>query len=452
MVENFTDSINTDTIINSFYSKAADFLHKRCALFSVKAGYCALSGGADSTALLLFLKKFAPSIEAIHINHNLRGAESMRDENFCKDLCENLGVKLHVIHVDVRTHSESTGKSIEESARILRYKAFDNITGGETPIFTAHNADDNAETVIYNLLRGTGLTGLCGIPPVRKNIYRPFLTTKRSEILNFLSASGQDFIVDSSNFDNSYTRNYIRNNIIPLFRNINPSFSDSIAKTGEILASVDSFIKHTAAGVTDLKNAPPIILREAILIFLRKNNIEPDYTKISLLERSIITTGKAKVQFTKKHYVCYDGGYLKLSETKEKYNDNPEIFIKYDENVIYGDKHIKLKRLNNKNSAENVIIHSLLTNNYLDCAKIEGEKILRHRKNGDKFIKSGNTFHSKLKTLYNEELSPEQRASNLVLCDEKGIIWVENFGSSQRTAVTADTTDILEIQVKNSDK
>jgi tRNA(Ile)-lysidine synthase len=434
----------------SFYEKVSEFLSTRCNLKTVKACYCALSGGADSTALLLFLKKFAPSVEAIHINHNLRGTESMRDKNFCIAFCKEHNIKLHVISVDVGEHSKITGKSIEESARILRYKAFDNITNGVKPIFTAHNADDNAETVIYNLVRGTGLTGLCGIPTVRNNIYRPFLTVKRSEIIEFLKENDQDFIVDSSNFDNSYTRNYIRNEIMPLLKNINPSLSDSVFKTSEILSSLDSFVKNEAEKVTDLENVPSVILREAILLFLRKNNIEPDYSKISLLENSIKTTGKAKVQFTKECYVSFDGKFLNINENKEKFNDNPEIYINCDENVIYGDKHIKLKRHFNKNSLKGVIIHSLLTNNYIDCAKIEGEKILRHRKNGDKFIKTGNTFHSKLKTLYNENLSPEERGSNLVLCDSKGIIWVENFGPAARVAVSPETTEFLEIEVENA--
>ncbi|MDR0942963.1 MAG: tRNA lysidine(34) synthetase TilS [Ruminococcus sp.] len=437
---------------DGFCEKVSGFLASRCNLnlSEIKTCYCALSGGADSTALLLFLKKFAPDAEAIHINHNLRGAESLRDENFCKALCEKLSVNLHVISVDVKEHSKITGKSIEESARILRYKAFENITHGVKPIFTAHNADDNAETMIINLTRGTGLTGLCGIPAVRKNIYRPFLSVKRSEIIEFLNENEQDFIVDSSNFDNSYTRNFIRNEIMPLLVSINPSLSDSVFKTSEIIASLDSFVKSEAEKITDLENAPSVILREAILIFLRKNNIEPDYAKISLLENGIKSTGKAKVQFTKDSFVSFDGKYLNIIETKEKYNDNPEIYINYDENVIYGDKHIKLKRRFNKNSHDGVIIHSLLTNNYIDCAKIEGEKILRHRKNGDKFIKNGNTFHSKLKTLYNEDLSPERRSGNLVLCDSKGIIWVENFGPAARVAVSDDTEEFLEIEVKNA--
>jgi tRNA(Ile)-lysidine synthase len=434
-----------------FYEKVSSFLLSRCKP-NADFGFCALSGGADSTALLLFLKKFMPELEAVHINHNLRGKESVRDENFCKKLCETQGVKLHVISVDVAGYCKESGKSTEESARILRYRAFDDITRGEIPIFTAHNADDNAETVIINLVRGTGLTGLCGIPAVRKNIYRPFLSVKRSEIIEFLAENGQDFIVDSSNNDNVYTRNYIRNEIMPLLRNINPSLSDSVFKTSEILTSLDSFIKQTASEVSDLENAPPVIIREAILLFLRRNNIEPDFAKISLLENGIIAKGTVKVQFTADKYVIFDGKYLKLEGIAEKYNDNPEIYINYDENVIYGDKHIKLKRHSDKISGVSPKFHNLLTNNYLDCDKIEGEKILRHRKNGDKFIKSGNTFHSKLKTLYNENLAPEKRAGNLVLCDSKGIIWVENFGTAARTAISADTKEFLEIKVMDKNK
>jgi tRNA(Ile)-lysidine synthase len=370
----------------------------------------------------------------------------LRDENFCKNLCEKLGVKLKVVSVNVKAYSDETGKSVEESARILRYKAIENITDGNFPVFTAHNADDNAETVLYNLIRGSGITGLCGIPPVRGNIYRPFLSVKRSEILEYLKEQNQDFIVDSSNFDEAYTRNYIRNNIIPLLKNINPSVIDSISKTAGIMYSVDSYIKETAKKA-DIASAPEVLRREALLLFLRKNNIEPDYTKISLLEAGIDKDGKAKVEFSKNLYVCYNGKNLSVKEKKESLSVNPEIIIKFDENITYSDKHIKLTRKLNKNSVKLDKFHRLLTNNLLDCDRIEGEIILRHRKNGDKFIKSGNTFHSKLKTLYNEELPPEEREGNLVLCDDLGIIWVENFGADARCAVSDKTVNFAAIEI-----
>jgi tRNA(Ile)-lysidine synthase len=438
-----------------FIEKVTLFLHERCKVNAVSAGYVALSGGADSTALLLFIRSICPAVSAIHVNHNLRGAESLRDENFCKNLCERLGVPLKVVSVNVNAYSEDTGKSIEESARILRYKAIENISknssGTALPVFTAHNADDNAETVIYNLTRGSGLTGLCGIPPVRGNIYRPFLAVKRSEILEYLEEQNQNYVNDSSNCDDSYTRNYIRKNIIPQLLKINPSVIESIYKTSGILSSVDFYIKNTAAKTHDIASASPVIRREALLLFLRQNNIEPDFAKISLLEQSIDKTGKAKVEFTKNRYVCFNGHVLTVEEKQEAFSANPEIFIKYDENIIYGDKHIKLSRKINKNLGNSVIIHNLLTNNCLDCAKIEGEIILRHRKNGDKFIKIFNNLHSKLKTLYNEELEPEDRDNNLVLCDDTGIIWVENFGASARCIVTENTVEYAEVKVTLSD-
>jgi tRNA(Ile)-lysidine synthase len=431
----------------AFCDKVTEFLRERCGLFSLDEAYVALSGGADSTALLLFMRSCCKKLTAIHVNHNLRGAESLRDENFCKNLCEHLGIKLKVVSVNVKAYSDETGKSVEETARILRYKAIENITGGKIPVFTAHNADDNAETVLYNLIRGSGITGLCGIPPVRGNIYRPFLSVKRPEILEYLKEQNQDFIVDSSNFDDSYTRNYIRNNIIPLLKNINPSVIDSISKTAGIMYSVDSYIKETAKKA-DIADAPEVLRREALLLFLRKNNIEPDFTKISLLEAGIEKNGKAKVEFSKNLYVCYNGKNLSVEEKKESLSVNPEIIIKFDENITYSDKHIKLKRISNKNSVKLDKFHKLLTNNMLDCDRIEGEIILRHRKNGDKFIKNGNTFHSKLKTLYNEELPPEERGRNLVLCDDLGIIWVEHFGAASRCAVSDNTVNFAAVEIK----
>ncbi|MDR0974532.1 MAG: tRNA lysidine(34) synthetase TilS [Ruminococcus sp.] len=441
-----------------FADKVTSFMHDRCGDF--ENAFVALSGGADSTALLLFIKSICDNTEqsvtgrfvtAIHVNHNLRGAESLRDENFCKQLCEKLGVPLKVVSVNVKAYAKETGKSIEESARILRYKAIENITensgDGKFTVFTAHNADDNAETVLYNLIRGSGITGLCGIPPVRGNICRPFLSVKRSEILEYLADNNQDYIVDSSNFDNKYTRNYIRNEIIPLLKNINPSVVDSISKTAGIMYKTDCFIKETAKK-TDIAASPSVIRREAILLFLRKNKIEPDYTKISLLETSIVNTGKAKVEFSKNLYICFNGKNLYIEEKKENLSANPQIIIKYDENITYGDKRIKLKRIINKNSDEKSKFHNLLTNNLLDCDRIEGEIILRHRKNGDKFIKNGNTFHSKLKTLYNEKLTPEERSGNLVLCDDSGIIWVEHFGASVRCAVSEHTVNAATVEIK----
>jgi tRNA(Ile)-lysidine synthase len=430
----------------AFCEKVTEFLREECGVDSLDSVFVALSGGADSTALLLFARSLCKTIAAIHVNHNLRGEESLRDENFCKRLCEKLGIELKVVSVNVRAYAEEVGKSVEETARILRYKAIENITGGKAPVFTAHNADDNAETVLYNLIRGSGITGLCGIPAVRGNIYRPFLSVKRSEILEYLAEQNQDFIVDSSNFDDTYTRNYIRNNIIPLLKNINPSVIDSISKTSGIICSVDSYIKDTARK-TDIASAPAVIRREAILLFLRKNSIEPDFAKISLLEAGIEKAGKAKVEFSKNLYVCYNGKNLSVEVKKESLSSNPEIIIKYDENITYGDKHIKLKRKLHKNSIKTDKFHKLLTNNLLDCDRIEGEIILRHRKNGDKFIKSGNTFHSKLKTLYNEKLPPEVRENNLVLCDDAGIIWVENFGAAARTAVTDETVNFAVVEI-----
>ena len=162
----------------------------------------ALSGGADSVALLLVLyelsAEFDFSLSAVHVNHLLRGDESDRDENFCRDLCSRLDVPLQVFRKDAASFSHSLGESVETGARKLRYQIFDSLTADK--IATAHNLNDNAETLLFRLARGTGLRGLSGIPAVRDNIIRPLIECGRDEIEAFLVEREQPFVTDSTNW------------------------------------------------------------------------------------------------------------------------------------------------------------------------------------------------------------------------------------------------------------
>ena len=171
---------------------------------------CGLSGGADSVFLLVSLLELRErlkisEISALHVNHCLRGAESDRDENYCRELCTKLKVKFISRKCNVMEYSEKHGLSTEESARILRYRIFSENSKGKI-IATAHNANDNFETAIHNLSRGTALKGLCGIPPVRDNIVRPILTVSREEIENFLKSRNIYFVTDSTNLSDDYKK------------------------------------------------------------------------------------------------------------------------------------------------------------------------------------------------------------------------------------------------------
>lgn len=193
----------------------------------------ALSGGADSVALLRALYELGYPVRAFHLNHCLRGAESERDEAFCWALCAQLGVELTVERVDVSAAVQQ-GSGVEETARRIRYALLQEAAEG-AKIATAHTADDNLETVLFHLVRGTGPKGLAGIPPVRGQIIRPLLEVERAQVEAYLAVLGQDYVTDSTNADETYTRNRIRHTVVPALRAIQPSAAQAAARLGNLL-------------------------------------------------------------------------------------------------------------------------------------------------------------------------------------------------------------------------
>ena len=178
----------------------------------------ALSGGADSVALVCVLRALGYAVRAYHLNHCLRGQESERDAAFVHSLCTKLDVPLTLEREDAAAYAAQTGESVETAARKLRYARLSGCAArqGITRIATAHTADDNLETMLFHLARGTGTRGMAGIPPVRGQIIRPLWTATRAEVEAYLSGLGQDFVVDSSNLSLDYTRNRIRHTVVPL--------------------------------------------------------------------------------------------------------------------------------------------------------------------------------------------------------------------------------------------
>lgn len=186
---------------------------------------CALSGGADSVALLLLLNELNVNLYAAHLNHGIRGEEADRDELFCKRFCAELGVPLFSERADVPKISKENGKGLEETAREVRYEFLNRIAAenGCTKICTAHHADDNVETVLLHIIRGCGLNGLTGIAPIRDNLVRPLLTLRKQELVEVVREKGYTFVYDSTNSETDNTRNYIRHNILPHIYHLNES-------------------------------------------------------------------------------------------------------------------------------------------------------------------------------------------------------------------------------------
>ncbi len=196
-------------------------------------GLVALSGGADSVCLLLVCKSLGYDVEAVHCNFHLRGEEADRDEAFCEKLCEREAIPFHRVHFDTLTYASLHKVSIEMAARELRYNYFEQLRVSieADDILVAHHRDDSVETVIMNLIRGTGIHGLQGIKPRNGHIVRPLLCVGRRDIEAWLKEKGQDFVTDSTNLEDDVVRNKIRLNLLPLLEGINPSVSENIAQT-----------------------------------------------------------------------------------------------------------------------------------------------------------------------------------------------------------------------------
>ena len=258
------------------WSKVERYIEKHKLLNTNELYIVALSGGADSVALLLLLKNAGFNVHAAHCNFRLRGAESDRDEVFCVELCHRLGVELHRVHFDTREYAELHKVSIEMSARELRYKWFEQLREdiGAAGICVAHHRDDSVETVILNMVRGTGVHGLVGIRPRNGYILRPLLCVSRDEIEGFLTSCGQKYITDSTNLEDEATRNKVRHHIIPELQQLNGKALENIQRMTERMAAVEELL--------DAYKAQTIVRKEDG-IAIRKLDVLNDYLLYELL-------------------------------------------------------------------------------------------------------------------------------------------------------------------------
>lgn len=204
------------------------------------------SGGADSIFLLHILNKLGFDCIVAHCNFHLRGEESDRDENFVREFCERENLTLLVQHFDTKQFASENKLSIEMAARELRYTWFEKIRTEHNAgaIAVAHHSDDSIETILLNLLRGTGLKGICGIRPKNGYIVRPLLCVNRKEIEDYLHEQGFEYIVDSTNLENEYTRNKIRNIVMPILREINPQIDSVMLSNAENFSAAESIYKE----------------------------------------------------------------------------------------------------------------------------------------------------------------------------------------------------------------
>ncbi len=236
-------------------NKVRDYVKKYKLLDTNELYLVALSGGADSVALLLLLDEMGYQTHAIHCNFHLRGEESDRDERFCEGLCQQKNIPFHRVHFDTLMYAETHKVSVEMAARELRYRYFEQLRNdiGAAGVCVAHHRDDAVETVLLNLVRGTGLRGLTGIQPKNGNILRPLLCLSRKEIEAYLRTKGQEYVTDSTNLEADVQRNVIRLKVLPLLQELNPAVSENIQRTAENLLEAQQVLDAVSNLFDDVK-------------------------------------------------------------------------------------------------------------------------------------------------------------------------------------------------------
>ena len=459
--------------ISTFVDQVRHFAHHH-QLFTPRGKYIiALSGGADSVSLLLVLKhlesEFDITLEAAHCNFHLRGDESSRDEEFCKQLCRRLHVPLHLVHFDTHAYADLHHVSIEMAARDLRYAYFEQLRRDihAHDICVAHHRDDSVETLLLNLVRGTGLRGLRGIQPRNAHIIRPLLSHSRQQIEQYLDALGESYVTDSTNLHNDVKRNKIRLNIIPLLRELNPSVSQSIFETSlrvtEALKIFDDAIQHAIADVTTpqtqnsklkTQNSPLIISVPRL-----KQQPSPEYTlheilsprgftsaQIEQIYTSLDTNPTGKIITSCSHELAFDRSTLILQPHTPTPLVRPMHIPETGTYVLSDNLKLKVETEECGDRYE--------PSRTADCASLDASDIkfpltLRHIQPGDRFVPFGMTG-TKLVSDYLTDRKKNifEKRAQLVLTDaQQRILWLVGERTDNRFRITPHTQQALRLTI-----
>ena len=492
----------SSAIINSFVDRVRRFasVHE---LFVYGGKYIvALSGGADSVSLLFVLKhlehELGISVEAAHCNFHLRGAESVRDEEFCKQLCGRLDVPLHLIHFDTQAYADLHRVSIEMAARDLRYGYFENLRRDieAQDICVAHHRDDSVETVLLNLVRGTGLRGLRGIQPRNGNIIRPLLSLSREDIVQYLDALGESYVTDSTNLHNDVKRNKIRLDVMPLLRELNPSVNQSIfessLRVGEALKVFDEAMKQSIADVTTpprgctcpkCTNQPvrkctnqPLLVQQSLLHQQRctlqanhpltisidrlKQQPSPEYTlheilsprgftsaQIEQIYGSLDTCSAGKTIASDSHELAFDRGSLLVQPRTNVADAVRSMRIPETGTYLFSDS-LKIK-VAAEDCGDDYVPSRAADCVCLDASDIKFPLTLRHIEQGDRFVPFGmNGMKLVSDYLTDRKKNVFEKRAQLVVTDaQQRIVWLVGERTDNRFRITPHTQQALRLTI-----
>ncbi len=432
------------------------------------------SGGADSRVLLSYfvgLKKARPelSVVAAHVNHMIRGSEADRDEEFCKRVCLEAGIPLEIERADVPAIAKREKKSIEEAARDVRYAFFESLLEKypESLIATAHNADDNLETVLFNMARGSGVRGLGGIAPIRDGrLIRPLLCLTSAEIRSYAEETGLCYVVDSTNADTAYTRNAIRAGALPILRSINERAAESALRLSAFAREDCDFIEGEALKFISRGNLsagalselhPALFARVIRILYEREKG-----SAVSLSERNIRDCRKL-ISSSGGHFVSLPGEIAFFRDTDRVYmgpdpkcikNEGPAHFnipLSVGEMTAVGDFVVFLSEKEADVTCHTENVYNLSLHSMVDCDRINGSLYVRDRRSGDTVTLG--RMNKKLKKLLCDRKVPLSIRDSLPLvCDESGILAVPYIGVRDGAAKGKETKKAVNIYIYKMEK
>ena len=454
-----------------FESLVTETIDKYNMLKGTERVIVGFSGGADSVSLLYFLNDFIKKsnmdieIVPIHVNHGLRGKEAERDENFAKEFCNKLGLNLVVVHEDVRALAIKNKVSTEEAGRNVRYSAFNRYAEGvRSKIAVAHTLSDSCETMLFNLIRGTGPKGLCGIPPTRDNIIRPLISVTRAQVEDYCRNKSLEYVHDSTNFETSYTRNKIRLGIIPLIKEINPNFEVSAKRLCEIFSEDERYLDETAekafreiydgkcydvSYIENLANAVKSRVAHKILSTHLRKPVENKHINL-LLE--VIKNRSGAVNLSKDLKIVCDENKLFVRK-----NEKPKL--------LFWKKKMKIGKNFLTNINNNVIIKIIsadefreinMTANednvwFINYDSLPSECYFRPRQDGDKFTFKKRGITKSFKKIFNElKIPTEERPKVPLLACQDAVIWAQCVGVSKEYIPKEGCKKILILELEDN--
>lgn len=449
------------------WSKIDAYIKKYNLLKTNNLYLVALSGGADSVTLLLLLKEHGFNVHAAHCNFHLRGAESDRDETFCVELCRGLGVELHRAHFDTREYAELHKVSIEMAARELRYNWFAQLCKdiGAAGVCVAHHRDDSVETVLLNLVRGTGLRGLTGIKAkseqtmtCRHNpqeqsklvVLRPLLCVSRAEIEDFLVKRGQKYVSDSTNLEADVQRNKIRLQVLPLLRELNPAISENIQRmaenVGEAQAVLDAIIdKYKNCNTLELSDLEKYGSSEYLVYEWLKN-----YGFNGSQVRQILDADCGGIVSSVMGYdVLKDRSRLIVEKAEDYSQGGRNVTSKPSKRMVVPEEGTYVLNENNTFRVRKCAVYVSKVPHIatLDAAKVAFPLTIRGVEEGDWMIPYGMKGRKLLSDLMTDlKMNVFEKRRQQVVVDAQGvIIWAVGLRTDQRVAVSNQTKEVLEI-------